>query len=221
MHGYVFTMQYPCGWVSPFGHRRIKACCQLPDAFRRLPRPSSPLTAKASTVCAYSLDHITPSYLKEIRIPANGTTYSLQIRQLALPALASTTRCRHSSKTLATSRFSKNMPRPQCQGISKCVCADHSEEAFASLVSTRLLVACHGFLGQGAAARRWREPMSGVATQPQESVVGLGGLEPPASPLSGARSNHLSYRPNVSCQMVEPVGIEPTTPCLQSRCSPS
>ena len=63
LHGYVFTMQYPCGWVSPFGHCRIKACCQLPDTFRRLPRPSSPLTAKASTVCAYSLDHITPSRL--------------------------------------------------------------------------------------------------------------------------------------------------------------
>src|SRR5690606_18166704 len=27
------------------------------------------------------------------------------------------------------------------------------------------------------------------------NVVGLGGLEPPASPLSGVRSNHLSYRP--------------------------
>ena len=26
-------------------------------------------------------------------------------------------------------------------------------------------------------------------------VVGLGGLEPPASPLSGVRSNQLSYRP--------------------------
>ena len=26
-------------------------------------------------------------------------------------------------------------------------------------------------------------------------VVGLGGLEPPTSPLSGVRSNHLSYRP--------------------------
>ena len=150
-------MQYPCGWVSPFGHRRIKACCQLPDAFRRLPRPSSPLTAKASTVCAYSLDHITPSYLKVIRIPANGTTYHLlSIRQLALPALASTTRCRHSSQTLATSRFSKNMPRPQCPGSIK-VCVRRSFR-----------------------------------------VVGLGGLEPPASPLSGARSNHLSYRPNVS-----------------------
>ena len=67
MHGYVFTMQYPCGWVSPFGHCRIKACCQLPDTFRRLPRPSSPLTAKASTVCACSLDHITPSRLRVIR----------------------------------------------------------------------------------------------------------------------------------------------------------
>ena len=27
-------------------------------------------------------------------------------------------------------------------------------------------------------------------------MVGLGGLEPPTSPLSGARSNHLSYRPD-------------------------
>ena len=53
----------PKQWVSPFGHCRIKACCQLPDTFRRLPRPSSPLTAKASTVYAWSLDHITPSRL--------------------------------------------------------------------------------------------------------------------------------------------------------------
>jgi hypothetical protein len=28
-----------------------------------------------------------------------------------------------------------------------------------------------------------------------KTMVGLGGLEPPASPLSGVRSNHLSYRP--------------------------
>src|SRR4029078_7941836 len=50
--------------VSPFGHRGINACCQLLRAFRRLPRPSSPLTAKASTVDAYSLDHITRSCLR-------------------------------------------------------------------------------------------------------------------------------------------------------------
>ena len=29
----------------------------------------------------------------------------------------------------------------------------------------------------------------------KQPMVGLGGLEPPASPLSGVRSNHLSYRP--------------------------
>ena len=32
--------------------------CQLPEAFRRLRRPSSPPTAKASTRCASPLDHI-------------------------------------------------------------------------------------------------------------------------------------------------------------------
>ena len=37
--------------------------CQLPEAYRRLPRPSSPVAAKASTACAWSLDHITPSDL--------------------------------------------------------------------------------------------------------------------------------------------------------------
>src|SRR5215475_10168234 len=50
---YVFSCQYPYGWVSPFGHLRIKECSHLPEAFRRVPRPSSPLVAKASTRCPY------------------------------------------------------------------------------------------------------------------------------------------------------------------------
>ena len=63
-------------------------------------------------------------------------------------------------------------------------------------------------------------------------LVGLSGLEPPTSRLSGVRSNRLSYKPIfpavLSTQpsffpfgMVEINGIEPLTPCLQSRCSPS
>src|SRR5271165_2440975 len=36
-------------WVSPFGNSRIKACSQLPMTYRSVPRPSSPLSAKAST----------------------------------------------------------------------------------------------------------------------------------------------------------------------------
>ena len=33
--------------------------CRLPEAYRRLSRPSSPVIAKASTSCTYSLDPIT------------------------------------------------------------------------------------------------------------------------------------------------------------------
>lgn len=48
-------------------------------------------------------------------------------------------------------------------------------------------------------------------------VVGLSGLEPPTSPLSGVRSNHLSYRPkgNVfSCSFV--YNYQPI--CVSTRC---
>ena len=45
-------------------------------------------------------------------------------------------------------------------------------------------------------------------------MVGLGRLELPTSPLSGVRSNHLSYRPSRTTrdvELVELVGIEPAT----------
>ena len=51
---YLFVSIYDTGgslqWVSPFGHPRIGACSQLPEAFRSVPRPSSAFGAKASTV---------------------------------------------------------------------------------------------------------------------------------------------------------------------------
>ena len=50
-YAYGFSARYPCGWVSPFGDSRIKACSRLPVTFRSVPRPSSPLSAKASTEC--------------------------------------------------------------------------------------------------------------------------------------------------------------------------
>ena len=46
----------PKRWVAPFGYPRITARSQLPEAFRRVPRPSSPLIAKASTRCPSLLD---------------------------------------------------------------------------------------------------------------------------------------------------------------------
>src|SRR6185312_4056967 len=45
---------------------------------------------------------------------------------------------------------------------------------------------------------------------PREVMVGLGGLEPPASPLSGVRSNHLSYRPRDRAPEPTPASVELT-----------
>jgi hypothetical protein len=36
--------------VSPFGHPRVEDCLRLTEAYRSLPRPSSPSRAKASTM---------------------------------------------------------------------------------------------------------------------------------------------------------------------------
>src|ERR1700761_2923612 len=63
------TYGFSVGYLLPggFPHSEIagsKLVCQLADTYRRLPRPSSPSTAKASTMCAYSLDHITSRSLR-------------------------------------------------------------------------------------------------------------------------------------------------------------
>ena len=65
-HSYVFTMRYPL--LGRFPHSEIsgsKLICQLPEAYRRLSRLSSPIIAKASTTCSYSLDPITLSFLSK------------------------------------------------------------------------------------------------------------------------------------------------------------
>ena len=45
---------------------------------------------------------------------------------------------------------------------------------------------------------RARQTLSQLSYGPIIKMVGLGGLEPPTSPLSGVRSNQLSYRPNLT-----------------------
>ena len=52
-HDYVFIMRYLLR--GGFPHSEIsgsKLICQLPEAYRRLSRPSSPIIAKASTTCS-------------------------------------------------------------------------------------------------------------------------------------------------------------------------
>jgi hypothetical protein len=51
---YQFRSRYLLGrWVAPFGDPGIADRSHLPRAFRSVPRPSSPLSAKASTRCPF------------------------------------------------------------------------------------------------------------------------------------------------------------------------
>ncbi len=54
------------------------------------------------------------------------------------------------------------------------------------------------FLRLGRLKGRVHQYTTKNLTQYKEKLVGLSGLEPPTSRLSGERSNQLSYRPNFS-----------------------
>src|SRR5271168_4420590 len=54
----------------------------------------------------------------------------------------------------------------------------------------------------------------GLLSRSRRRLVGLGRLELPTSPLSGARSSHLSYRPNGNAENNEPDFIISRRNCL-------
>jgi hypothetical protein len=82
-HAYEFSTGSPCGGVSPFGHPRINDRSHLPAAFRSVPRPSSPLGAKASTE--------RPSLTHHHHKPSARTQYQTAHQTLKPSATASTT----------------------------------------------------------------------------------------------------------------------------------
>ena len=85
---YEFSTGYPCGWVAPFGDPGITDRSHLPRAFRSVPRPSSPLSAKASTRCpCFALDHriaVTGDAAPPPRTGPNPSRLSPQQRRAAV-----------------------------------------------------------------------------------------------------------------------------------------
>ena len=62
------------GGVSPFGYLRINDRSHLPAAFRSVPRPSSPLGAKASTERPYySSDHTITGHTQDQTAPCRNS----------------------------------------------------------------------------------------------------------------------------------------------------
>ena len=64
---FMVTGHYPSR-VPPFGDLRIKAHLRLPEAFRSLSRPSSAISAMASTLRSYSLDLCLLSLIRLLRL---------------------------------------------------------------------------------------------------------------------------------------------------------
>ena len=71
--------------VSPFGHPEITARVQLPQAYRSLPRPSSPLDAKASTVCLIAFDLVSTYYSLDSHIGVKSARRSACARRRTSP----------------------------------------------------------------------------------------------------------------------------------------
>jgi hypothetical protein len=186
---YVFRCRYPHGWVSPFGNPRINDRSHLPAAYRSVPRPSSPLGAKASTERSYRAhqNHTCP------HAGPSPTHVSVQPK-LSMPSYY------YQSLHLFTPHPSQ--PAARAADQPRHVVTNHSDSP----------VKQHRRPAQTPSGdlRRTAKPVV------QRHVRALQARSQAcARPHSTSRRN---LRPPRSHSM-ETVGIEPTAPCLQSRCS--
>ena len=184
--------------VSTFGNLRIEAYLQLPAAYRSLSRPSSAPDAKAFALCSCSLE------LPYWFYSACSLELLSFFKQISFAAK------KHLSSFLR-STFRWNCNFTHFLGKTKLI------SQFCPLKSVRFLLILSKFLlnififlfdCQGSFPTiklcflftiawwilSWdvRHSMLAPCTA---RLVGLDGLEPSTSRLSGVRSNHLSYRP--------------------------
>jgi hypothetical protein len=217
---YGFSARYPCGWVAPFGDPRIKACSRLPGACRSVPRPSSPLGAKASTRCPCfprptpATTAPRPAKGRARRSPWMGESNNLQ---KAYPCFldarprrkkAGVRPCLPAPARATTHRGPKTGLGARERAVittSRCERSGHRPHRWRQAPpfearGTRKIGACPaGGEGVPLGFRRPDGPGRRIVAAPPGSgrgaMVGLGRLERPTSRLSGVRSNQLSYRP--------------------------
>ena len=188
-----------------------KLVCQLPEAFRRLPRPSSPVAAKASTICAWSLDHITPNNFP----PAPEVSQESGVMCWSRIQHTLGRGVRTAIPRPASLRLSELLKNPD---VSSALMFGYDMRRcwWSQPESNRRPPACKaGALPAELWPPDWLSTMRRLAATARASVpfgnacgapfsyrtigtsyvVGLGRFELPTSPLSGVRSNRLSYRP--------------------------
>ena len=200
--------------VSPFGHPRIKAHLRLPVAFRSLSRPSSALSAKAFPLRPLQLDQLLSGYLPVSRI----------IRVISVLLAICSTIFRSYPNNISQKNLKLIFSKIGITFIFSSIVAfafvfvQFSRCKFFMPLAKNLLQCRISFpkFNQGAnieeflrdASFHHRYELVGVrllrvslpkplmlAIARESDLVGLRGLEPPTSRLSGVRSNHLSYKP--------------------------
>ena len=75
--------------VVPFGNPRIDSCLRIPEAYRSLPRPSSPPRAQASPIRSYLLSYNSPyTLLKCMKTLSHNLNHVKERANLRLPRTA-------------------------------------------------------------------------------------------------------------------------------------
>ena len=185
-----------------FPHSEIcgsKLVCQLPAAYRRLLRPSSPVIAKASTTCTYSLDPITLHTTQRNQVIAGSSKrlpqFSVQIKRTEIVVYAITTRIQI-KKTEYDIFF--QIVKEQLHPKNEAQTAAYAAACASHLDSHR-----HQETGGGERDRTddpllAKQVLSQLSYTPSKTLVGLDGFEPSTPALSRRCSNRLSYRPSAS-----------------------
>ena len=162
-------------WVAPFGDPGINDRSHLPRAFRSVPRPSSPLSAKASTRC--------PLFALE----------------------------RHTQRQ-EPSRYQKSDITGQNHGCGKLFSQKTLRDPGCTALRPRT-VSRYGHTTRFFTICRQQRPRPSLAGPGRGKLVFM--------PRESHPRWRPGWRPTGGARVVEVIGLEPTTPCLQSRCSPS
>ena len=180
------------GGVAPFGDPGITDRSHLPRAFRSVPRPSSPLSAKASTRCPYfALDHRSPRRRRgRTKPPRTGPNPTGPNPTGQIPGLP---------------------PRAGPAASHEDTSLGHRRRALPAPSQRRQIASSRG--RHAAPAGRCPPRSQQLSLHPS--------INPPSrSPATGSLASP-SRPPHRALPVVEVNGFEPMTSCLQSRRSPS
>ena len=182
-------------WVSPFGYLRINDRSHLPAAFRSVPRPSSPLGAKASTERPYHAQYHTKTARTQDQTALRPDGRAIPIAQLTQP-----TGHAHRPLTLPSNPSSlvkEHSPARTPRGVQ------------------RHAAVLEAHIAQPGHAKPSRDKPQDTSHHPSRNLIQCSRTIIP----NPSHDNHPPRTPEPAG--LEANGFEPMTPCLQSRCSTS